>query len=301
MKSQHKSKKGSKNKASFTVARSNNGNIQITFTFPKEEVKKAEEKALKELGESITVPGFRKGKAPFEKVKAHVSQQKLIEKVLTILLPEKLSEAISSNNIKPAIYPKFELIKTKEDEDWEVRAITAEIPEFSLDNYKEKLAGEIRSKKIVKSNKKPQNEMTRNQKQEILLKALVDVVEVNIPPLLIKEELDSRLAQLLQRIEKLGLTLENYLNAIGKNPEKLRQEYESDVRNSIALDVILTKIAEKEKIEVDQEELEKALEVAGSDPQMRKQLESQAQVNFIKTVLIKRKVLDHLTLLWDSV
>ncbi|MCX7928249.1 MAG: trigger factor [Patescibacteria group bacterium] len=301
MKTQNKSQGISKNKASFTVARSDNGNIQITFTFPKEEVKKAQEEALKEIGQSITVPGFRKGKAPFEKVKAHVPQQKLVEKVLTILLPETLYKAISTNKIKPAIYPKFELIKTKEDEDWEIRAITAEIPEFSLDNYKEKLVGEIRSKKLVKSDKKLQNEITKDQKQEVLLRTLVDVVEVNIPPLMIKEELDSRLAQLLQRIEKLGLTLENYLNAIGKNPETLRQEYERDVRDSIALDAILTKIAEKENIEVSQEELEKALEVASSDPQIKKQLKSQAQVNFVKTVLIKRKVLDHLTSLWDSV
>lgn len=300
MASSRKTQNNLSNEASFTVAKSEDGTIQITFVLIKEEVKKAQEKVLKEIGKSVTIPGFRKGKAPLEKIKSHTPSQKLIEKILAILLPKKLTEAISKNKIKPAIYPRFELIKAKDDEDWEVRATTAEIPEFSIDGYKARLIGEIRSKKIVKSQKDTKEEMPREQKQDILLHALLDIVEVNVPNLLIKEEADSKLAQLLQRIEKLGLTLESYLTSIGKNPKDLRQEYENHARSSIALDLILTKIAQEEQINISQDEIENALKATQADPQIQRQLNSPEQVNILKAVLLKRKALDYLTSLWDN-
>lgn len=300
MASSRKTQNNLSNEASFTVAKSEDGTIQITFVLIKEEVKKAQEKVLKEIGKSVTIPGFRKGKAPLEKIKSHTPSQKLIEKILAILLPKKLTEAISKNKIKPAIYPRFELIKAKDDEDWEVRATTAEIPEFSIDGYKARLIGEIRSKKIVKSQKDTKEEMPREQKQDILLRMLLDIVEVNVPTLLIKEEADSKLAQLLQRIEKLGLTLESYLTSIGKNPKDLRQEYENHARSSIALDLILTKIAQEEQINISQDEIENALKATQADPQIQRQLNSPEQVNILKAVLLKRKALDYLTSLWDN-
>lgn len=80
MASSRKTQNNLSNEASFTVAKSEDGTIQITFVLIKEEVKKAQEKVLKEIGKSVTIPGFRKGKAPLEKIKSHTPSQKLIEK-----------------------------------------------------------------------------------------------------------------------------------------------------------------------------------------------------------------------------
>jgi len=43
-------------------------------------------------------------------------------------------------------------------------------------------------------------------------------IKIEIPKLLIEEEVNTRLSQLLERIEKLGLDLEKYLQTIGKQP-----------------------------------------------------------------------------------
>lgn len=285
---------------STTVARTDDGSVQITFSLPWSEVLPAQDKALKELGQEITVPGFRKGMAPADKVMQSVSEQKLIEKVLTILLPDKLGDAISENNIRPAIYPRFELIKTVQNEDWEVRAITAEIPEVSLDGYKDKLVGEIRAKQIVKPGDDSKNEKTIEEKQDLVLRALIESIDIKIPALLIKEESDSRLSQLLQRIEKLGLKLESYLASVGKDPETLRAEYAQEAKNAITLDILLTKIAESEKLTVSEAEIEAALHASEADPKTHEHLHSPEQMNLLRVILLKRKAVDYLTSLYSN-
>ena len=72
------------------VAKSDDGTIQITFTVPYEKITKAKEEALLDIGKDLEVPGFRKGKAPTDKVLNQVSQNTLIEKSLAKILPSCL-------------------------------------------------------------------------------------------------------------------------------------------------------------------------------------------------------------------
>ena len=73
-------------KVNTTVARTDDGTIQITFSIPFSLIKPKREEASKLLSESAEVPGFRKGKAPIDKVMEHVNQNALLEKTLSCLL-----------------------------------------------------------------------------------------------------------------------------------------------------------------------------------------------------------------------
>lgn len=260
------------------IAKQDDGGVQITFTIPYSEIKKAESETVEELAKDIEVPGFRKGKAPIEKAKEKIPQATLIEHSLSHILPKALAEAVKENNLKIAIYPKFELLKAEEDKDWEVMAKTCELPEIILGDYKKIVAGEIRAASLKK-------DLTRKEKEQITIKALIENVKVTIPKILIEEEVNSRLASLLSRIEKLGLSLESYLTSIGKNPESLRGEYETQAKEAIELDLILSKVAEAEQISASEEEIEEALKVADT---------KEANKRLVKAVLMKRKALEFL-------
>ena len=54
--------------ASSTVAKGGDGTIQINLTIPFETIKRTRLEAAGELSENVEVPGFRKGKAPIDKV-----------------------------------------------------------------------------------------------------------------------------------------------------------------------------------------------------------------------------------------
>ena len=165
-----------KGKSSTTIARSDDGTIQITFTIPVKTIDKTQEDVLTELAKTVQVPGFRLGHAPLPKVKENVSQNSLLEKTLSKILPKLVSEAVEKHKIKPAIYPKFELVKTTPGENWQVRAVTCEVPEIELGDYKKAITSltldkksQIWTPKSAKSNKdKADKSLTQQEIQSLV-------------------------------------------------------------------------------------------------------------------------------------
>ncbi len=275
------------------VARESDGNIQITFTIPSAVITKAQDETLLEFAKDAEVPGFRKGKAPLDKVKAKVSQSALIEHSLSHLLPKALGEAITEHKLKLAIYPKFELVSAENEKDWQIRGVTCELPEVTLGDYKKAIQGENRAASIVVPGKDKKEEMTREKKEQLVIKTLLENVKITIPKILIEEEVNGRLSNLLARIEKLGLALESYLASVGKNVEGLRAEYEVQAKEAIILDLALSKIGVEEGLKVDPKEVDAALAMSqasnkedGEDPESRKRL--------LESILKRRLALDFL-------
>lgn len=266
-----------------SIAKEDDGTVQLTFVLPWTEIEREREEVVKEMASEVEVPGFRKGKAPLEKAREKLDSQKLLEHTLSHILPKLFGDAIKENKIKPAIYPKFELLEAKENEDWQVRATTAELPDVDVSNYEKQIKS---MKKAVKK------EATREEKENIAIKSLQDNYKFTVPKILTDEEVNSRLSSLLERLEKLGLSLESYLASIKKTVEELRKEYGASAENAIRLDVVLGRIAEKEKITVSEEEINEFMKMANAtNPTQKIQGE---QKNTISAFLIKRKVLDRL-------
>lgn len=260
------------------VAKSSDGSIQVTFTIPWTEIKKAQEETVSEMAPNVEVSGFRKGKAPLEKVREKIPQNTLIEHSLGHVLPEALAEAIKEHKLKIAIYPKYELVSIKDGEDWQVRAISCELPEILLPDYKKEVAGEIRAASLKK-------ELSRDEKEQVVIKYLIEKVKISLPKVLVDEEVNSRLSQLLARIEKLGLVFESYLASIKKTPEELRAEYQSQASDAISIDLILSKIVESESITVSDTEIDEAVKTTGT---------KEANRDVISGILKKRKALEFL-------
>lgn len=288
-------KANNKIKPTSTIARSDDGSIQITFTIPYSEIKENRLKATEELGKEMEIPGFRKGKAPTDKVIDSVDQNKLLEKTLAHILPKLLSDVITKNKLKPAIYPKFELIKANENEDWQIRAKTCELPEVKLGDYKKVIKDNIAPSKIWTPGKdKKDKELTNAEKEQLVLKALIESVEIDIPNMLIDEEANLKLSSLLQRIEKLGLNLDSYLASIGKTAESLRKEYKEQAKNGLVVDILLTKIAESESLTVNQKDIDAAITAAKADPNVASDIDSPQRKQFIESILRRRRALSFL-------
>lgn len=263
------------------VSREDNGNVSIIFTIPSDIVLKAQDEALEHLGADIEVAGFRKGKAPLDKVKEKINPSKLIEHALGHLLPEALGKAMEEHKLKLALYPKYELVKAEEGKDWEVKAISCELPEVKLGDYKEKIAGELRSASL-------KGELTKEQKEEIILKWLIDNTPLTIPSVLIEEEANSRISQLLARLEKLGLALENYLASVGKKAEDLKADYAKQAKDAISMDLILNTIALNENVKISSEEIDNAIKATGN------QTGDDSQRLLVESILKRRGALDKL-------
>ena len=307
-----KSKKGIES----VLAREADGTIQITFTIPFSIIKSEQEEALAHLAKEVEIPGFRKGNAPLEKARESISSASLIEHALSHILPKALGDALTKFKIKPLIYPKFELIKAKDGEDWQIRGVTCEMPEIKLGDYQKAIKGTLSASSIWTPNKgkgeAPKEKSKEEKEQEVFLtdfpimteskeekeqeaiKTLLALSEITIPKPLVDEEVDARLSGLLERTERLGLSLEKYLASIGKNPETLRSEYETQAREALKLDLVLTKIAEEKDIKVSESEIDAAIKETVSGKNSFENLNTPERRRLVGSLLRKRRALDSL-------
>lgn len=274
-------------KISSTLAREGDGTIQITLTLPALLVQKTEGEALAEISRDLEVSGFRKGKAPLSKVKAATSRESLIKRILGKLLGKAIGDATTTHKIKPALYPRIEVLKAGEGEDWEIRATTCELPKIDLGNYQEVVKGLGKAKATPK-------EFSREEKEQLVIKTLLETVKFTIPKILIEEEVEDRLAQLLDKIDKLGLSLEGYLGSLSKTVQELRAEYQEQAKNTIALELILEAIAQEQKVVISEKQVDEVINAAKADPSLKSKLASPQQRRVIASVLRRRGSLDSL-------
>lgn len=288
--------KATKNKLSFALSKNDDGTIQIIFTIPYKEIETARKSVAQELKEKVEVPGFRKGKAPLDKILARIPENTLLEKSLQKILTKALDEAIKKYKIKPAIYPKFELISVQEGRDWQIKAITCELPKVRLNDYKKIIIDEVRTSSIWTPDKAKGKEksLTKEEKEQQIIKALLKNIKVEVPAVLIEEEVTRKLSGFLENLEKLGLSLDSYLASTGKTAKTLREEYEIQAKEAISLELILNKIAEEERIDVGEDEIEAVIKAASTNPEQINAFTSPEQKRVIKSILRKRAVLDSL-------
>lgn len=288
-------------KATSVLARQEDGTIQLTITIPEAAVRANKEEAFKHLVENLEIPGFRKGKAPQDVALKHIDTQKLYEHMLQHLLPEAYALVIEEHKLQPILAPRFELLSIEEGKDWQVRAITCELPQINLGDYKQTITGALAGKKIwVPGKDNPSTSSgsktdgpTREEKEQEVIKTLVEKIEVKIPKLLIEEEVNHRLSRLLEQVQKLGLTIEQYLSSTGKTVDQVRAEYKKTAEDSIKLELSLNKIAQEEKLEVGDSEVQEVIAATG-DAATQEALAAPQQKRLIKGTLLRRKALDRL-------
>jgi len=268
------------------LARQDDGTIQLTITVPWSMVKKAKEEALEAYLASAQLPGFRKGKAPKKLVEKNINQDHLREEVLRKLLPQGYVEALKEHNLKPILNPKIHVEKLEDDKDWTFVAFTAEAPEITLGEYKDAVKKITAKSKIIV----PGKEATPANFEDIA-KAILETARVRIPKIIIDQEVDRLLAQTLDEVKRLGLTLDQYLASTGRNIDALRQEYEKKAENDIQLEFLLQKIAENEKITVEEKEIDEAITQAKTDAE-KQNLQNNRYL--LASIIRQQKTLDFL-------
>ena len=268
------------------ITRLEDSTITLKITVPWSEVSKTREEVLGEMANSANLPGFRRGKAPKKIVEENLDKARVREEVLRHLLPKAYVEAVKEHNLKPIIDPKVHVLPLIDEKDWEFEAVTCEEPEVNLGDYKKRVKDATAKSKIIVPGK--ENE---GPKLDDIIKALLEAASVKLPKILIDYETDKLLSQTLSEIKKLGLTLDQYLASTGKNADMLRLEYAGKATNDLKLEFVLRKVAETEKITVEEADLQKTIDKAKNEEE-KKNLS--ANKYLLASILRQQKTLDFL-------
>lgn len=110
--------------------------VELEFSVSKEKFAEAITKAFKKANATITVPGFRKGKAPRSVVEKMYGEESFFNDAIDALLPLEFEEALTKSGIDPVAQPKIEIVSCSKEEGFTVKATAIVKPEVKIGEYK---------------------------------------------------------------------------------------------------------------------------------------------------------------------
>lgn len=149
-------------------------------------------------------------------------------------------------------------------------------------------------KRIVNDIENQEKDMFRTQ---ILDKIGEEMEDVLIPPTMVKQSLESFMGNFEQQLQMMGKNLDSYLKEQGTNTNDFMRRFYPQAREMARAELIVDKIAEQEKIEATDEDLDKEIEqIAGrlsQDPaSLKATMEKNGYIYNLKYSLRTRKVYD---------
>ncbi len=233
----------------------------LSLTIPAKEIKSEYKKIIKKQAEEAEIKGFRKGSAPINLVEDKIGEEKLKNLLLEGVIKKVYPEAIKKHDLKPVIPPKVNLNSTQKGKDWEISFISAQMPEVDLGNFKNKVK-EVNAKSKIwtpekGSDKEAEQKKNNDQQIQKIIEALIKSVEVNLPDILIDEELNRKLVNLIDQVNQAGLELNQYLSTKGTTVDEIKKQFRQEIVNNWKIDLALEKIADEEEVEVTKKDTEK--------------------------------------------
>lgn len=150
------------------------------------------------------------------------------------------------------------------------------------------------TKKDLSRAKEAQNS---NMAKDAVVNSIWENNKLEVPASMIADEITAMLQEMNQQLSYQGLSLEQYCQFTGKTMEALREELKDDAERRAGTRIVLRSIAEKENLQVEDEDLEKEIqemsEMYGVSVDQIKGMLADSMDYFKKDILIK-KVIDML-------
>jgi len=285
-----------------TIKEEKNNQKIINITEDKSKVAEAIDNVISKAIKNITVPGFRKGKAPKSVAKSKLDQSKVLNEAINNLLPGLYKQAITKLNLKPITDPKIEIIKFSKDDGLEVNVTVAEQPVVDLKDFKSNIKSYTKKTSKKKDDKGEKEKTEEEKKQELrsgLLQSLVKGADVKLAKLLIEQETGRMLNKLTNSLYKMNITLEDYLKSQNKKIEDIRKEYEKIAEQNLKSEFVLNAIGQKLNVKVKDKEIADEINNA-PDKATKKELEKPENRWYIEGVIFTRKVLDKIEEIYNE-
>ncbi len=205
--------------------------------------------------------------------------------VVTSLEKGKTAEVI----IKTDVYPEIELADYKKiapkiaKEKIDIEVTEKEVADAidELKNYREKTEGAENKeltddfvKKLgdfkdvadftekLKENLSKEKEFKAKEDKRIkILDAIIKDSKLEVPEILVEEELDKMTNEFSSTLSKQGFTFEQYKKEANKTEEAVRADWKEKAEKRVKGEILLIEVAKKENIKADHDEVHKEIDV----------------------------------------
>lgn len=121
--------------------------VKLNVSVPFDELGQEVDQAYTAIAQQVTIPGFRRGKAPRQLIDARFGRGPILEQVVNDMLPSRYEQALAEHDLNPLGQPEIEITKI---EDNDVVEFTAELdvrPEIEVPDFS-KIAVTVPAQKV---------------------------------------------------------------------------------------------------------------------------------------------------------
>lgn len=127
--------------------------------------------------------------------------------------------------------------------------------------------------------------------EEAILQEVEKITTVELPDILIQDELNRMLVSLQRRVADMGLLLEDYLKGQGKTLEQIKNEWKPQAEKNVRMELGLAEIARQENVTISDQELQAEVDKI-QDQRVKKQFEAQEPRLHLRHALRQTRTLD---------
>ena len=231
-----------------------------------------------ELGSGSFIPGFE------EQLEGKVAP---VDTVVNVTFPENYQVAdlagkeakfeVTVHDVKEKVLPELtdEFVKEFSKE---AASTVAE--------YKEKLKEEIRLEK---------ENLAEKSYSDKVISTAVENAKLSVPEKLVEQEVDSMFEQFTGNLSRQGLSFDLYQQFTGKGEAELKAEMKSDAENKIKTSFVLGEIAEVEKVEVTEADIDAEVKELATMYNMTEEgIKQRISVEDLRGELVIQKTVDFL-------
>jgi trigger factor len=153
-------------------------------------------------------------------------------------------------------------------------------------------------KSIREGLEKESEQKQKETKRTALVDALVQHLEVDLPDVLVHQELHQMLAGFAQQLQMMGMEMEKYLEHMKKTREELEKEWEPQAIKRVKSSIAVAEVAKQEEIEPSAEDIEQEMNKTLTQYKGVKDAEKNVDMGrlyeYSKSILVSEKVFSHL-------
>ena len=133
----------------------------------------------------------------------------------------------------------------------------------------------------------------RKQQEKVIEKA-VENMTVDVPPVMIENQITALINQFTAQLEMQGMKIEQYLSMSGTDMDKLREDYRENAKKSLLESILLEEVARAEKLEATEDEWNMELAYMAmmyrvNPKQIYKMLKENGQLANVRAGILQRK------------
>jgi len=236
----------------------------------------AEAYSLK-LGSGSFIPGFED---------QLIGTKKDDEKDVVVTFPEEYHADDLAG--KEAVF-KCKVHEVKEEEKPELDdEFAKDTSEFdTLDELKESVRGDVEKRKTARA---------ENQMKDKVIEKFVEANELDVPDVMVQDEVDAMIRESQQQLSMQGIQLEQYLQMLGKEMADFREDIKDEAGRRVKTRMLVQAVVEAEDIQATEEEVNEQLEVMAIQYQMDaekvREMLGEANMVYLESDIKMRKAID---------